>query len=64
MTTELTPGIENELADAMQRLLAGVRDRKAMQKSCERMDGIREEIRKKHGVLDFGLTAIRELRDE
>jgi hypothetical protein len=29
----------------------------------ERADRIREEIRQKHGVLDIGVPAIRELRD-
>ena len=64
MSTELTSDVEKELDEAMQRLLSGVRDPKAMQKACERMDRIREEIRQKHGVLDLGVPAIRELREE
>jgi len=28
------------------------------------MDRIREEVRKTHGVLDIGVAAIRELRDQ
>ncbi len=35
-----------------------------MRRACERMDRMREEVRKKHGILDIGVSAIRELRDE
>ncbi len=35
-----------------------------MRRACERMDRIREEIRAKHGILDIGVPAIRELRGE
>ncbi len=36
----------------------------AMRLACERMDRLREEIRRRHGTLDIGVPAIRELRDE
>jgi hypothetical protein len=35
-----------------------------MRRACERMDRMREEVRNKHGILDIGVPAIRELRDE
>ena len=43
--------------------LSHVRDPEVMRQACERMDRRREEIRQKHGVLDIGVPAIRELRD-
>ena len=35
-----------------------------MREACERMDKRREEIRQQHGILDIGVPAIRELRDD
>jgi hypothetical protein len=57
-------------ADLMAELRAAAaaaysgRDAAAMAAACERMDRVREELRKKHGVLDIGVPAIRELRGE
>jgi len=34
-----------------------------MRQACERMDRISEQLRKRHGVLDIGTPAIRELRE-
>ena len=52
-----------ELQAAADRAATGVRDPEAMRKASADMDRIREEIRRKHGVLDIGGSAIRELRD-
>jgi hypothetical protein len=52
-----------ELQAAAERAAKGVRDPEIMAKACERMDRLREEIRRQHGVLDIGVPAIRELRD-
>jgi hypothetical protein len=52
-----------ELQAAADRAAKGVRDPHIMVKACERMDRLREEIRRKHGTLDIGVAAIRELRD-
>jgi len=52
-----------ELQTAADRGAKGIRDPEAMLKACERMDRLREEIRRKHGILDIGVAAIRELRD-
>ena len=38
--------------------------RSSPRRACERMDRIREEIRKSNGVLNIGVPAIRELRGE
>lgn len=52
-----------ELRAASERATTGIRDPQAMMSACERMDRLREEIRQKHGILDIGVSAIRELRD-
>jgi len=52
-----------ELRQAAERAGKGVRDPEAMRKACERMDRISEQIRQRHGVLDIGTPAIRELRE-
>jgi hypothetical protein len=52
-----------ELRQAAERAAKGVRDPQAMRQACERMDRISEQIRKRHGVLDIGVPAIRALRE-
>ena len=47
---------------AVAQAMAGVRDPEEMRKACERMDRMREEVRRREGVLDIGVPAIRELR--
>jgi hypothetical protein len=44
--------------------MSGVRDPEEMRKACERMDRMREEVRKREGILDIAVPAIRELRGE
>ena len=65
-TTEITfpPEVCADLQDTISAALTGQRDREAMRKAVERMNRIREDIRRRHGVLDIGVPAIRELRDE
>jgi len=52
-----------ELQEAADRAAQGIRDPDAMRQACERMNRIREEIYRKHGLLDIGVPVIRELRD-
>jgi hypothetical protein len=52
-----------ELEAAARYAAAGIRDPEVMRRACERMDKLSEEVRRKHGVLDIGVPAIRELRD-
>ena len=52
-----------ELQHAADDAAKGNRDREKAKKACTEMDRIREEIRKKHGILNIGVPAIRELRD-
>jgi hypothetical protein len=61
--TEIPPDVMAELQEAVRRAVAGNRDPESMRRACARMDQLREEIRKKHGILDIGVPAIRELRD-
>ena len=62
-TSGIPPELLAELQEAADRAARGVRDPEVMRRACERMDRMREEIRQKHGVLDIGVPAIRELRD-
>lgn len=60
----IPPEIMAEMQEAVRLAMSGVRDPEVMRKACESMDRQREEIRRKHGVLDIGVPAIRELRGE
>lgn len=59
----IPPQIMAELQAAADRAAKGLRNPEMMAKACERMDQLREEIRRTHGILDIGVPAIRELRD-
>jgi hypothetical protein len=60
----IPPDLMAEMEEAVRRAMAGIRDPELMRRACERMDRRSEEIRKRHGILDIGVPAIRELRDE
>lgn len=51
------------MQDAADKAAKGIRDPEDMRKAAEEMDKIREEIRRREGVLNIGVDAIRELRD-
>lgn len=59
----IPPQVMVELQAAADRAAKGIRDPEIMAKACARMDQLREEILSKHGILDIGVPAIRELRD-
>lgn len=61
--TEIPPELMAELEEAARYAASGVRDPEVMREAAESMDRLREEIRRRHGVLDIGVPAIRELRD-
>ena len=52
-----------ELRAAAEVAATSVRDPEVMKCAKERMDMIRDEIYRKHGLLDIGVPAIRDLRD-
>ncbi len=56
--------VDADLQEAIRRAMSGVRDPEEMRKACERMDRMREEVRRREGVLDIAVPAIRELRGE
>jgi len=62
--SSLSVELQIAMEEAAQSAMSSVRDREEMKRACERMDILREETKKKHGVLDIGVPAIRELRDE
>jgi hypothetical protein len=64
MATALSPELKAEMEEAARLALSNVRDPEVMRQACERMDRMREELRRKHGVLDIGVSAIREFRGE
>jgi succinate dehydrogenase/fumarate reductase flavoprotein subunit len=63
-TNDIPPELLAQMREAAIKAMSPVRDPEAMKIACERMDRMREEIKKKHGILDIGVPAIRELRDE
>ena len=52
-----------DMEEAARLAMTNVRDPERMRKACERMDRMREEIYRRHGILDIAVPAIRELRD-
>ena len=60
--SQIPPEIMAEMQAAIERD-EGIRDPEAMRKACERMDRMREETYRKHGLLDIGVPSIRALRD-
>jgi hypothetical protein len=61
---KLPPEVMAELRDAAEKAGAGVRDPQAARQACERMDRMREELRRKHGEMNVAVDLIRETREE
>lgn len=55
--------VEPEVQASVDRVLKGVRDPEAMRQAAERMDRMREEMRKRVGNVDLAVPLIRETRD-
>jgi hypothetical protein len=62
-TQQLTGELMAELHEAAKIAAGGVRDPQVLKKARERMLAMREEIYRKHGLLDIGVPAVREMRD-
>ena len=60
----ITPELEAEFQAAVRQAMSSRRDPEAMRRAAERMDRMREETYRQHGLLDIGVPAIRELRGE
>lgn len=63
MQTGIPDKLMAELQEAADRAARGVRDPEAMEQAARSMDSLREEIRRKHGILDMAVPANRELRE-
>src|SRR5262249_49783890 len=59
----ITPELLAEMQAACQRAMKGSRDPEAIRVACERMDRMREETYRMHGLLDIAVPTIRALRD-
>jgi hypothetical protein len=55
--------VDSEVQAAVDRVLRGVRDPGAMRQAAERMDRMREEMRRRVGNVDLAVPLIRETRD-
>jgi hypothetical protein len=69
MTTELRNAIapaaaSADLEEAARYAASGVRDSETMRQACDRMDQLREELRRKHGEMNVAVDLVRETRDE
>jgi hypothetical protein len=60
----ITPELEAQFEEAVRQAMSGKRDPEAMRRAAERMDRMREETYREHGLLNIGVPAIRELRGE
>jgi hypothetical protein len=56
--------VDPEVQAAVDRVLRGVRDPEAMRQAAERMDRMREEMRRRVGDVDLAVPLLRETRDE
>lgn len=53
----------SELARTLERVTLGSTDSETAKKSAERMDRVREELRRKFGEFDIAVPSTREYRD-
>jgi hypothetical protein len=60
----ITPELQGEFEAAVQQASSAKRDPEAIRRAVERIDRMRAETYRRHGVLDVGVPAIRELRGE
>ena len=54
----------SRLESVVALISSGRNDAQSRDAACADMDRIREQVRRRHGVLDVGVPAIRELRGE
>ena len=63
MTTDNSSDGRSELGEVIARLMKGVRDPEAGRKAREEMDLMREETRRRIGIVDIAVGLIREARN-
>ncbi|MBA3314991.1 MAG: hypothetical protein M3552_20040 [Planctomycetota bacterium] len=59
-----SPEVRAELDEAIRRAMSGERDPEVMRKACERMDRMREELRRKYGEMNIAVDLIRAGRED
>ncbi len=62
--TGIPPEVMADLEDACRYAASGVRDPEVTRRACERMDRMREELRRQYGEMNVAVDLIREVRDE
>jgi hypothetical protein len=60
---DIPPEIKAAMEEAVRYAVTGKADPSTLRRIREDADRVREEVFRKHGVLDIGVPAIRELRD-
>lgn len=63
LPSAIPPEVMAGVQEAAELASKRIRDPETMRRACERMDRMREETYRTHGLLDVGVAAIRELRD-
>ncbi|HEY4263183.1 MAG TPA: hypothetical protein VGM98_23675 [Schlesneria sp.] len=63
MSTDTPTTGKQELEELIAKLMKGERDPDAAKKSRERMDRMREETRKRVGIVEVAVDLVREHRD-
>ncbi len=62
-TSEVPAAIWDEVEEGLQIARSNVRDAEVMRQAAERMDELRESIRRRVGVVDLVLPILREMRN-
>jgi hypothetical protein len=63
-TSAIPPELLAEMERAVQIALSNVRDPEVMRQAAERMDQMREELRRQGGEMSIAVDLIREVRNE
>jgi hypothetical protein len=64
MSTDLASSGMQELKEAIDRLLSGVRDPAVADKARQEMDRMREETRQRVGIVEVAVDFVRDARDQ
>ena len=62
--TGVAPDVLADLESAARYAASGITDPDVVRKACERMDQMREELRRQGGTLRVAVGLVREVRDE
>lgn len=62
--TSIPPEAMADLEEAARYAASGIRDPEVMRQAGERMDRMREELRRQHGDMNVAVDLIRETRDQ